>query len=57
VADHNTINRFRDTKVASVLKDIFRQIVLLLAEEGIVSLKDIYVMAFRICVMPIANVK
>lgn len=41
--DHNTINRFRGKKVAPVLKDIFKQIVLLLAEEGIVSLKDIYV--------------
>jgi transposase len=41
--DHNTINRFRGKKVAPVLKDIFKQIVLLLAEEGLVSLKDIYV--------------
>ena len=41
--DHNTINRFRGDKVATVLKDIFKQIVLLLAEEGLVSLKDAYV--------------
>jgi transposase len=41
--DHNTINRFRGEKVSEVLKDIFKQIVLLLAEEGLVSLKDAYV--------------
>ena len=41
--DHNTINRFRSKKVAPILKDIFKQIVLLLAQEGLVSLKDIYV--------------
>jgi transposase len=41
--DHNTINRFRSQKVAPVLKDIFKQIVLLLAQEGLVSLKEIYV--------------
>jgi transposase len=41
--DHNTINRFRSEKVAPVLKGIFKQIVLLLAEEGLVSLKDQYV--------------
>lgn len=41
--DHNTINRFRSKKVAPVLKDIFKQIVLLLAAEGLVSLKEAYV--------------
>src|SRR3954471_305137 len=41
--DHNTINRFRSHKAAPVLKDIFKQIVLLLAAEGLVSLKDAYV--------------
>jgi transposase len=41
--DHNTINRFRGEKVSEVLKDIFKQLVLLLAEEGLVSLKDAYV--------------
>jgi len=41
--DHNTINRFRSDKAAPVLKDIFKQIVLLLAAEGIVSLKEAYV--------------
>jgi len=41
--DHNTISRFRGDKVAGVLKDIFKQIVLLLAKEGLVSLKDAYI--------------
>ncbi|HEX8678267.1 MAG TPA: IS1182 family transposase [Segetibacter sp.] len=41
--DHNTINRFRSEKAAPVLKDIFKQIVLLLAAEGLVSLKEAYV--------------
>jgi hypothetical protein len=40
--DHNTINRFRSQKAAPVLRDIFKQIVLL-AQEGLVSLKEIYV--------------
>src|ERR1700761_3222920 len=38
--DHNTINRFRSEKLSGILKEIFSQIVLLLAEEGIVSLKE-----------------
>lgn len=38
--DHNTINRFRSVKLSGILKEIFSQIVLLLAEEGIVSLKE-----------------
>lgn len=38
--DHNTINRFRSEKLSGILKQIFSQIVLLLAEQGIVSLKE-----------------
>lgn len=38
--DHNTINRFRGEKLSGILKQIFSQIVLLLAEQGIVSLKE-----------------
>ena len=41
--DHNTINRFRGKKVGDTLKDIFKQIVLLLADEGLVSLKEAFV--------------
>ena len=38
--DHNTINRFRSEKLSGILREIFSQIVLLLAEEGVVSLKE-----------------
>ena len=42
VADHNTIARFRSNKLKGVFKDIFKQVVLLLAEEGLVTLKEVY---------------
>lgn len=42
VADHNTIARFRSNKLKGVFKDIFRQVVMLLAEEGLVTLKEVY---------------
>ncbi|HCY01397.1 MAG TPA: IS1182 family transposase, partial [Bacteroidales bacterium] len=42
VADHNTVSRFRSNKLKDVFKDIFKQVVLLLAEEGLVSLKEVY---------------
>ena len=41
--DHNTINRFRSEKLKGVLKNVFTQIVTLLAESGHVGLKDINV--------------
>lgn len=41
--DHNTINRFRSEKIEKYLKDIFKQIVLLLVDEGLLTLKEIYV--------------
>ena len=41
--DHNTINSFRGHRLKDTLKDIFTQIVQLLAAEGLVSLKEIYV--------------
>lgn len=40
--DHNTINRFRGERLRDVLKPIFVQVVNLLAEAGLVSLKDLY---------------
>ncbi len=40
--DHNTINRFRSEKLKDVLKEIFAQVVMMLAEKGRVSLKDVY---------------
>src|SRR2546427_12147373 len=40
--DHNTINRFRGERLKDVLKPIFVQVVNLLAEAGLVSLKELY---------------
>jgi Transposase DDE domain len=40
--DHNTINRFRGKKLRRPLKEIFTQVVHLLAAEGLLSLKEIY---------------
>jgi transposase len=41
--DHNTINSFRGHRLKDTLKDIFTQIVQLLAAEGLVSLQEVYV--------------
>jgi transposase len=41
--DHHTLNRFRSEKLMGVLKDIFIQVVTLLAEQGLVSLKELFV--------------
>jgi transposase len=40
--DHNTINRFRSDRLKSVLKEVFSQVVLLLIEKGIITLKEAY---------------
>lgn len=42
IADHNTIARFRSKKLKTIFKDIFKQVVLLLADEGLVTLKEVY---------------
>src|SRR5690625_7673672 len=42
VVDHNTIARFRSNRLKDVFKDIFKQVVMLLAEEGLVTLKEVY---------------
>ena len=41
--DHNTINRFRGQRLKGILKPIFGQIVELLVEAGLISLKKGYV--------------
>lgn len=41
--DHHTLNSFRGVRLKDTLKNIFTQIVQLLAAEGLVSLKEIYV--------------
>ena len=40
--DHNTINRFRGQRLQETLKPIFNQVVLLLCEEGLLNIKDLY---------------
>lgn len=40
--DHNTINRFRSDRLNGVLKKVFSQVVLLLVEGGVVTLKEVY---------------
>lgn len=40
--DHNTINRFRGRRLQETLKPIFNQVVLLLCEEGLLSIRDLY---------------
>lgn len=40
--DHNTINRFRGERLQETLKPIFNQVVLLLCEEGLLNMKDLY---------------
>jgi len=40
--DHNTLNRFRSEKLKDVLKEIFSQVVMMLADSGHISLKDVY---------------
>jgi transposase len=42
IVDHNTINRFRSDKLKENFKEIFKQVVLMLASEGLVNLKQIY---------------
>lgn len=41
--DHNTINRFRSERLKDVLRAIFTQVVSLLAEEGLLNIKELYV--------------
>src|SRR5258708_1238021 len=40
--DHNTINRFRGQRLQKALQPIFTEVVQLLCEEGLLSLKDLY---------------
>ena len=41
--DHNTISNFRSGKLKGQFKKIFNQVVLLLCEQGFLSLRDLYV--------------
>lgn len=40
--DHNTINRFRSDRLKGVLKKVFSQVVLLLADSGVITLKEAF---------------
>lgn len=40
--DHNTINRFRGKRLQKTLEPIFAQIVLMLCEEGLLNIKELY---------------
>lgn len=40
--DHNTINRFRSERLKEVLREVFTQVVVLLATEGKLNIKEIY---------------
>jgi transposase len=40
--DHNTVNRFRGQRLQKSLRPIFTQVVLLLCDEGLLSIKDLY---------------
>jgi len=39
--DHNTINDFRSKRLKEHLKKVFNQVVILLAEQGVLSLKEL----------------
>lgn len=40
--DHHTINRFRSERLKPVIGDIFSKVVLLLYEEGLLDIKEVY---------------
>jgi len=40
--DHNTINRFRGVRLKGALRNIFEEVVLLLAQEGLLSIEEVY---------------
>jgi transposase len=40
--DHNTINRFRSDRLKEVLRQVFTQVVMLLAEQGLLNIKELY---------------
>ena len=40
--DHNTINRFRSDRLKGVIKKVFTQVVMLMAENGLVDLQKVY---------------
>ena len=48
IVEHNTVNRFRSNKLKDSFKEIFKQVVLMLASEGLITLKQIYTYGTKI---------
>jgi len=48
IVEHNTINRFRGNKLKDSFKAIFKQVVLMLASEGLSTLKQIFTDGIKI---------
>lgn len=42
IADHNILTRFRSKKLKTIFKNFFKQVVLLLAQEGLITLKEVF---------------
>ncbi len=42
IPDHNTINRFRSHRLKEVLRQIFTQVVMMLADQGVLTIKELY---------------
>lgn len=40
--DHHTLNRFRSERLKDTIRDIFSQVVLLLHQEGLLDIKEVY---------------
>jgi transposase len=40
--DHNTINNFRGKRLKKVIKEVFSKVVMLLADEGLLGLNEVY---------------
>ena len=40
--DHNTINRFRSDRLKEVLRHVFTQVVIMLNEQGLLNIKELY---------------
>src|SRR5690606_23454997 len=53
--DHQTINRFRSERLREVIGAIFAQVVLLLHEEGLLDIKEVYTDGPRSKPMPTAT--
>lgn len=40
--DHNTINGFRSDRLKEVLRQVCTQVVIMLAQEGLLHIKELY---------------